>query len=236
MALDLTILGHAPGKQQVAHFLLARRAFGHHLEFVIERQVGILHQQAAGDPLEIETLAGLSGPLAAFQQAHVLLGRHDFHRCRSHLGRNDHFDELALDDGLRRCRIQFAIEGDDAAKSRFRIGLVGAVIGVQQVLAIGNAARIGVLDDDAGRFGVELLDAFQGRIGIGDVVVGQFLALQLARRGDGGLGFRRRDIEGAVLVRILAIAAVLRLGELQVEALRESLALAVVHRWRSGSC
>jgi hypothetical protein len=37
-----------------------------------------------------------------------------------------------------------------------------------------------VLDDDAGRLGVELLDALQGRVGVGDVVVGQFLALDLA--------------------------------------------------------
>jgi hypothetical protein len=73
-----------------------------------------------------------------------------------------------------------AVEGDDAAEGRLGIGPVGAVIGLQQVLAVGHATGVGVLDDDAGRAVVELLDALQRRVGVADVVVGQLLALQLA--------------------------------------------------------
>jgi hypothetical protein len=39
--------------------------------------------------------------------------------------------------------------------------------------------------------GVEFRDGFIGRVGIVDVVVGQFLALQLARGGDAGTAFGR---------------------------------------------
>jgi hypothetical protein len=101
---------------------------------------------------------------------------------------------------LRRLAVQAAVEGDDAAEGGFRVGLVGPVVGLQQVGAVGHAAGVGVLDDDAGRGGVEQLDALQGRVGVGDVVVGQFLALDLAGGGDGagrGVGLH---VEGAVLV------------------------------------
>ena len=43
-----------------------------------------------------------------------------------------------------------------------------------------------MLDDDAGRALVELLDTLQGRVRVGDVVVGEFLALDLGRGGDAG--------------------------------------------------
>src|SRR5690606_37903993 len=74
----------------------------------------------------------------------------------------------------------------------------------------GDAAGIGVLDNDAGGC-LEALDALPGRIGIGDVVVGELLALQLAivrERTGGGLGVA---IEGGGLVGVLAIAHVLHL-------------------------
>jgi len=42
-----------------------------------------------------------------------------------------------------------------------------------------DAARRGVLDDDAGGPLGELLDALQGDVGVEDVVVGELLAVQL---------------------------------------------------------
>ena len=80
-------------------------------------------------------------------------------------------------------------------------------IGVEQVGPFGDAAGIGVLDDDAGRGArrVELADAFVGRVGVVDVVVGQLLALQLPRGGDAGPLVGRR-VERRRLVRVLAIA------------------------------
>jgi len=64
-----------------------------------------------------------------------------------------------------------------------------------------------VLDDDAGRraLGIEFGDAFVGRVGVVDVVVGELFALHLPRGGDAGA-----QIAGAIerrrLMRILAVA------------------------------
>ena len=61
-------------------------------------------------------------------------------------------------------------------------------IGLDSVGGQGDAAGIGVLDDDAGRrcAGSNSLTQFVGRIGIVDVVVGEFLALELLRSSDPG--------------------------------------------------
>src|SRR5262249_59165846 len=77
--------------------------------------------------------------------------------------------------------------------------------------ALGDAARIGMLDDGAGggAAGVELGDAFIGRVGVVDVVVGEVLALRLARSGDAEAGVGGA-IKGGGLMRVLAIAQRLR--------------------------
>ena len=80
------------------------------------------------------------------------------------------------------------------------------MIGVDQVCPFGDAAGIGVLDDDAGSraLGIELGGAFVGRVGVVDVVVGELLALHLARGGDAGT-LIGRAVERGLLVRVLAI-------------------------------
>jgi hypothetical protein len=57
---------------------------------------------------------------------------------------------------------------------------------VDQNFRVRHAAGIGVLDDGAsgGARRIELGDAFIGRVGVVDVVVGEPLALDLARGGD----------------------------------------------------
>ena len=64
-----------------------------------------------------------------------------------------------------------------------------------------------MLDDGAGRGArrIELGDAFVSRVGIVDVVVGELLALHLARGGDAE-ALIRRAIERRRLVRVLAVA------------------------------
>jgi hypothetical protein len=84
-----------------------------------------------------------------------------------------------------------------------------------------------MLDDDAGRRGVEQLDAFERGVGVGDVVVAEFLALDLACRRNGAGGGVGLDVEGTGLVRVLAVAAGLRAGKLQGELFAEGFALAL---------
>ena len=140
--------------------------------------------------------------------------------CRRDLRRNDHLDELAIDDRLGGGSIEFAIDGDDAAKSRLGIGAVSAVIGIKKIVAEGDTAGVGMLDDDAGRPFAELFDAFEGGIGVADIVVRELFALQLTGRGDAGLSHFLLDIKGAALVGIFAVAQRLRLGKLQGQGRR----------------
>ena len=81
-----------------------------------------------------------------------------------------------------------------------------------------------MLDDDAGRL-AEALHALQRSIGIGHVVIGQLLALQLGGGGDAGLGWLGFAIEGGALVGIFPVAHVLGLDELGIEGTREGGAL-----------
>ena len=73
-----------------------------------------------------------------------------------------------------------------------------------------------MLDDGAGRGAarIELGDAFIGRVGVVDVVVGELLALHLPRGGDAE-ALAGRAIERRALVRVLAIAQ--RLDQLAAE-------------------
>ena len=75
-----------------------------------------------------------------------------------------------------------------------------------------DAARIRVLDDRDGRAAlrVELGDELVSRVGIVEIVVGEFLALQL-RRGRDAEAPLGRAVERRRLMRVLAIAK--RLGE-----------------------
>src|SRR5204863_3617850 len=75
------------------------------------------------------------------------------------------------------------------------------------VAAFGDAAGVGMLDDNAsgGARRIELGDAFISRIGVVDVVVGQFAALHLPRGRDARTLVRRR-VKRRYLVRVLAVA------------------------------
>ena len=86
-----------------------------------------------------------------------------------------------------------------------------------------------MLDDHARRFS-EGLDALQGSVRIGDVVVGQRLALKLLRGGDSAPRHRIARVERCLLVGILAVAHGLPLAVAQVERLRQGVAAPEIAR------
>ena len=203
--------------------MLSRRLqLGHDLQ-VGQRQfvvVGGLHQQAGADALHVDGVlalvpgAGTAGRQCDLQHAHIGLGLEHGQRFGRVGRRHQHLDEL-LGDLQSRIDIQRTVQRDDAAESRGRVGLEGAAVGVQRVRAQCHAAGVGVLHDDAGGR-VKTLDAFPGGVGVGDVVVAQFLALQLDRGNQRAGGRVQVAVEGGLLVRVLAVAQVLQLDEAAV--------------------
>ena len=176
--VGLDELHHLPGKHQVVQFLRCRCAPGDDFKILFAHLavVPFLHQQAAAHTFVVEVGGTRSTPGAAGEYTYVLFGGQDGQGIRVHRGCDDHLDELALDDGLGGDRVQRAVEGDDAAEGRCRVGDIGLLVGIQHTVRHRHAAGVGVFDDDAGGL-IEGLDAFEGGIGVGDVVERQLLAL-----------------------------------------------------------
>ena len=219
-------LGDFPGEDQIVDFLLGRRAFGHHFQVVGGNHADItaLHQQATVDALVVPVGLAVGTPFAALEQANVGFGGDGGAGLSADARGDDYLNKLTFNDGGGSVAVQLTVEGDDAAEGGFAVGCPGQVIGLADAAFIfrhnGNAARIGVLDDNAGRFG-EALDAFQRGVGVCNVVVGQLFALQLGGGGDAGLGRCCFLVEGGGLVRVFAVAHVLHFDELAVEGARE---------------
>jgi len=140
---------------------------------------------------------------------------------------------LPAQDLTRGLGIERAVEGDDAAERRGRIGRVSALIGGTDMLGNRDAAGVGVLDDDAGRRG-ERLHALQRGIGIAQVVVAQRLAGQHARPGHraqrgAGVGLH---VQGAVLMRVFAVTQWRGQLQGQVQAVRPRFGLIRIARTR----
>ncbi len=165
-----------------------------------------LHEQAAADALQVERVMSVAE--RDFEQTHVLLRREHLASRRAERRRDQHFDEL-LRHRLRRRFVHFTVERDDAAERRRRIG--------PERLRVRFVLR--VLDDHAGRH-VERLHAFPRGIAVGDVVVRQFLALQLAVVRERACRHREVAVERGALVRVFAVAQVLHLVEREVERRR----------------
>src|SRR5690554_1487355 len=220
--IGFDVLGHLPGKQQVAQFVFRRLAFGHDLD-VFHRhhaQVPVLDQQPAGNAFVVHAAGPFGVQLAAGQQAHVLFGRDNVDRLGGHARGDDHLHKLTVHNGLGRGRVQFAVERDDTAKSRGGIGSEGQIVGLPDVAANGDAAGVGMFDNHAGRVR-KRLDAFQCGVGIGDVVKAQLLALQLPGGGNTGFAGMSFSVEGSPLMGVLAVAHVLHFHKLGVEGARE---------------
>ena len=117
-------------------------------------------------------------------------------------GRDDHFGEQLGDLGRGR-PIDRAIERDDAAEGRDRIADQCLGVGVETIAAKRDPTRVGVFDDRAGRLR-ELGHQFIRRVGVVDIVVAEFLALDLQRRSY-PCALLAGHVERGGLVRVLAV-------------------------------
>ena len=106
--VGLDELGDFPGKQHILHFLIRRRALRNNLQ--VRRRhdadISILNQETARHPFEIQLRGTLIAPLPARQHSDVLLFRYHGKRFVVDFRRNNHFHELAVDDGFCRRGVQ----------------------------------------------------------------------------------------------------------------------------------
>ena len=182
-----------------------------------------MHQEATIDAFEVKLTLTRIGCRqgAAFEHAHIGFRRGDSQSIGIHARRDDDFDKLTANDVFHGRFIQRAVEGDDAAKGGFWVSGKGEVIGLKDAgFRNRDAAGIGMFDNHASRLD-EGFDAFQCRIGIGDVVVRQLFALQLLGGRDGGFRGAWVDVEGGFLVRVFTVTHVLGFVELSIEGARE---------------
>ena len=130
----------------------------------------------------VSPLARGSGRPPAISKPQIFLRADDGDGFLGRGGRDDDFGEN-LGDGARGFRIERTVERDNAAEGGDRIASERLAIGIDEAVAFGDAAGIGVLDDGASRGArrIEFGDAFVGRVGVVDIVVGKLLALRLAR-------------------------------------------------------
>ena len=207
---------YIPYEHQVVPFLLGRLAFGDDFQIgaVDAMDVGGLYQQSATDAFEFKAVGTCFK--RHFQYAHVFLGCGDFEGFGGELRRHEDFHKLVVGNLFDGFAVHFAVEGDDAAECAGGVGGVGEFVGGQCIGCNGDTARIGVFHNHAGRC-VKGFDGFPGGIGIGDVVVRQFFALQLFVGGKAACCGVNIAVERGALVRIFAIAHVLHFNPTLVE-------------------
>lgn len=214
--IGFDVFGDVPYKHQVVPFLLGRLAFGDDFQIgaVEAVDVGGLYQQSAADAFEFKAVGTCLKRY--FQYAHVFLSGGDFEGFSGKLRRHEDFHKLVVGNLFDGFAVHFAVEGDDTAECAGGVGSVGEFVGVQGIGGNGYAARIGVFHDHADRH-VKGLDGFPSGIGIGDVVVRQFFALQLFVGGKAACGWVNIAVERGALVRIFAVAHVLHFNPALVE-------------------
>ena len=210
------VFGDVPNKHQVVPFLLGRFAFGDDFQIgaVDAVDVGGLYQQSTADAFKFKAVGTCFK--RHFQYAHVFLGSGDFEGFGGELRRHEDFHKLVVGNLFDGFAVHFAVEGDDAAECAGGVGSVGELVGVQGIGGDGYAARIGVFDNYAS-WRVKGFDGFPCGIGIGDVVVGQFFALQLFVGGKAACGWVNIAVERGTLVRIFAVAHILHFNPALVE-------------------
>src|SRR3954468_3995000 len=211
----LHVLGDAPGEHQVGALGLGRRGARDELEVLgVERsRVARLHEHPAADALVVVRLRAVGQ--RHLQHAEIFFPGKNSLRFSLDARRDHHLGELGAErfGGLR---VERAVEGEDPAESRHRIGLERLGVGVGEGLRDRGAAGVGVLDDYAGRV-AEALDALPGRVRVGDVVVGQFLPLDLAVGRDPARRGAFLTVKSRGLMRIFTVAQILDLSELKVQ-------------------
>ncbi len=112
--------------------------------------------------------------------------REDFERFGIGVGRDHHLGE-DLRHPFRHLASKCLIYRDNPSKRRNAVASEGGVIGRRETGRPGDAAGVGMLYDHAGRPRIAKLGGeLEGRVGVGQIVVAERLALDLPGLADPG--------------------------------------------------
>ena len=218
-----------PGEQQVGQLLQRRPALGDDLEMAaVEAEVvEVLDEQAARHPLEVEVgdavVAHAVGRVGRHgEQLEAGLAAQDAERGLAEARRHDRLVRVRGDLAGGR-PVELAVDPDDAAERRDRVGLERVPVGLDELVVRRQPDGVGVLDDRDGRRRVVAGDAV-GRIEVEQVVERRAVALELGRVGQRAAAMGGLAIERGALVRVLAVAQVVDLLEDEREPAREGVA------------
>ena len=215
MALDLTCLQMRQAKRRLGGLFRGWLALGD--DFEVRRGdgggVGVLKEHAAGDlPGDWRGGGGVD-----LDETEVLFGGEDGECFRGEGGGGDGFYE-ELGDDCCRFGVDRVIDADDAAEGGDGVGGEGFFVGLEDGMAGGGSAGVGVLDDGDGRF-VEFFNEGPAGIEVDEIVVAEFFALELA-----GVGYAQAGavgVKGGALVGVLAVAEAGGLGQVDAEGCGE---------------
>ena len=137
---------NAPPKKQRVQLGIARRPFGHHLEFFGASYfvVALLQQERIGAHTSKVPCSRAGKRLEKLQQTQILLFLQQPQRVRWELRSDNHFAEN-FRDGIRACQIQWPIDCDDAAERRLFVCRECFIPSFPQTRALPHTARIRVL-------------------------------------------------------------------------------------------
>ncbi len=193
------------------------------------RSVAVVDDDAAVDALVGVAATVGAQPLAGGEDAQVLLLAEDGQRRFLERGADDALDER-LGDRLGGGLVHRTVQGDDATEGRERVGRARVPERRLEIVGDGHAAGVGVLHDDRSGPLAELPNRVEGRVDVDDVVEAQLLAARAEglREGEGALRRAPLDVERALLMRVLAVAAVVGLVEGHAERAGERLTAPVL--------
>ena len=159
-----------------------------------------------------------SRPFERLHQAQVLLSPQKRKRVRGKIGGDYDFAEN-LADGFGTRQIQRAIDHDDSAKRSLYVGCESLFPSLTKSFALARPTRIAMLENgQRGRAADEFRAQGGGRSEVEDIVIGQFLAVQLLEI------ILKAAIKRGALMRILPVAQCLREAHVQLKSVRPSVA------------
>ena len=195
--VGLGVLHDFVGKEHILYFGLRGCLGGDRLQVGgrLHLQVAVLCQHAVQQRAELTF--GQLHRLAHQDDAVLLLPQH-LQGIHVIIRRDDHLEEDVVD-FLGRLFVHHGIGDEHAAKGRYRVAGQRVLPRLEHRRARSQSAGVVVLQDGEGGF-LEFVDQVDGRIDVQQVVVGDFLAVDLVEH------LIQVAVEVALLVRILAVA------------------------------